>query len=94
LENVGECFLCSSDLLAKLDKSSTGIILNIAEGTGRFSKTDQIRFLRISHKATIQSASLVDLAVVDASDVKIQDGKNMLRQISAMLISLSKAVSS
>ena len=92
--NIGSSS-CSSDLLAKLDKSSTGIVLNIAEGNGRFSKTDQIRFLRISHKATIQSASLVDLAVVDSlSDVKTQDGKNMLRQIAAMLISLSKKVSS
>ena len=95
VENVIESSSCSSDLLAKLDKSSTGIVLNIAEGNGRFSKTDQIRFLRISHKATIQSASLVDLAVVDSlSDVKTKDGKNMLRQIAAMLISLSKKVTS
>jgi len=95
LETIIGSISCSSDLLAKLDKSSTAIVLNIAEGNGRFSKYDQSKFLRISHKATIQSAALLDLAIVyDASDVEIQDGKNMLRRITAMLISLSKKVSS
>ncbi len=95
VKNVSGSFSCSFDLLAKLDKSSTGIVLNIAEGNGRFSTTDQIRFLRISHKATIQSASLVDLTIVDGlSDVYVQDGKKMLQRIDAMLISLSKKVAS
>ena len=95
VENVVDCFSCSSDLLTKLDKSSTGIVLNIAEGNGRFSTADQIKFLKISQKATIHSASLLDLAVVDSVPyVETQNGKNMLRRIAAMLISLSKKISS
>ena len=95
VESVARDLSCSSDLHSKLDKSSTGIVLNIAEGNGRFSKNDQIKFLRISYKAVIQSSSLVDLAIIDdSSNVKINDGQKMLRQIAAMLISLSKKVPS
>ena len=91
VEKVAQNFSCSSDLHSKLDKSSTGIVLNIAEGNGRFSENDQKKFLRISYKAAIQSAALVDLAIIDnSSNVNIQDGKNMLSQIVSMLISLAK----
>lgn len=86
---------CSTDVLAKLDKSSTVIILNIAEGNGRFSGADHVKFLRIAYKATIQSASLVDVAIAGRSFAgdPMQEGLEMLRQIAAMLTSLAKAVS-
>jgi len=35
LESMFTEFSCSADLLSKLDKSTTGIVLNIAEGNGR-----------------------------------------------------------
>lgn len=86
---------CRTDVLAKLDKSSTAIILNIAEGNGRFSGADHVKFLRIAYKATIQSASLVDVAIAGRSFAgdHMQEGLEMLRQIAAMLTSLAKAVS-
>jgi four helix bundle protein len=86
---------CSTDVLVKLDKSSTAIILNIAEGNGRFSRADHVKFLRIAYKATIQSASLVDVAIAGRSFAgdPMQEGLEMLRQIAAMLTSLAKAVS-
>jgi len=86
---------CSTDVLAKLDKSSTAIILNIAEGNGRFSGADHVKFLRIAYKATIQSASLVDVAIAGRSFAgdHMQEGLEMLRQIAAMLTSLAKALS-
>ena len=43
-------FSCSADLLSKLDKETTAIPLNIAEGTGRFSGTDQAKFFGIEYK--------------------------------------------
>ena len=92
LEGVCPEFACSADLRSKLDKSSTAIVLNIAEGNGRFSGTDQAKFLGIAYKATVQSASLVDLATVSisAESERVMEGREMLRRIAAMLTSLSK----
>jgi four helix bundle protein len=86
-------FSCSADLLAKLDKSTTSVPLNIAEGTGRFTGTDKAKFYEIAYKATVQSAALVDLATLSTSaDLsRVDDGKKLLRRIAAMLTSLSKA---
>jgi four helix bundle protein len=88
-------FSCSADLLSKLDKATTAIPLNIAEGTGRFSGTDQAKFFGIAYKAAIQSSALVDLAVVSASadPSRVEEGRKLLRGIAAMLTSLSKVAS-
>jgi len=86
-------FSCSADLRTKLDKSTTSIVLNIAEGNGRFTGADQATFYETAYKATIQSASLVDLATAkgatDAS--RVEQGRELLRRIAAMLTALSKA---
>lgn len=88
-------FSCSSDLLLKLDKATTAIPLNIAEGTGRFNGTDQAKFFKIAYKSTVQSAALVDLASVSIAPgpSNIEEGRILLRRIAAMLTSLSKIAS-
>lgn len=88
-------FSCSADLLSKLDKSTTSVPLNIAEGTGRFTGTDKAKFFEIAYKATIQSAALVDLATASthADPSRVQEGRSLLRRIAAMLTSLSKVTS-
>ena len=94
LEQVSSHLACSSDLLSKLDKSTTSIVLNTAEGNGRFTGTDQVKFLGIAYKATVQSASLLDLAAGDgcSADLSLlEEGRDLLRRIAAMLRSLSKA---
>jgi len=96
LEQVSSQFACSSDLLSKLDKSTTSIVLNTAEGNGRFTGTDQVKFLGIAYKGTVQSASLLDLAAGagnSADPSLVEEGRDLLRRIAAMLRSLSKAVS-
>ena len=62
---------------------------------GRFSGIDQARYLGIAYKATIQSASLVDMATAmgSAEPSQVEDGREMLRCIAAMLTSLSKVAS-
>ena len=73
-------------------KATTSIVLNIAEGNGRFTGTDQAKFYETAYKATIQSASLADLAAVNsATDVsRLKQGRELLRRIAAMLTALSK----
>ena len=80
------------DLYDRLDKSSTSVVLNIAEGNGRFTTGDHSRFLDIAHSATVQSAATLDLAVarhvVEADNIK--DGRLMLERIGAMLTAMAK----
>jgi four helix bundle protein len=92
LERMNTEFACSADLLSKLDKSTTAIALNVAEGNGRFTGTDQARFLGIAYKSTVQSAALVDLASANSSTdaSRVEEGRKLLRRIAAMLTSLSK----
>jgi four helix bundle protein len=94
-ESLLTAFSCSADLLSKLDTSTTAIVLNLAEGNGRFSGADHAKFLAIAYKATVQSASLVDLATAKGSvePSQVEDGREMLRSIAAMLTSLSKVSS-
>ncbi|MBT7067395.1 MAG: four helix bundle protein, partial [Verrucomicrobia bacterium] len=94
LESMVGHFSCSADLRTKIDKSTTSIVLNIAEGNGRFTGTDQAKFYETAYKSTIQSASLIDIAtangVADAS--RVEQGREFLRRIAAMLTALSKVV--
>lgn len=77
---------CSADIRSKLDKSTTAIVLNIAEGNGRFTGADQKKFYRTAYKAAIQSAALLDLA----GSTHIEEGRKLLRRVAAMLTALSK----
>jgi len=92
LETFWSVASCSADLRTKLDKSTTSIVLNIAEGNGRFSGHDQATFYETAFKATIQSASLVDLATAGgvADGARAEAGRELLRRIAAMLTALSK----
>ncbi len=92
MEGMTAEFTCSADLLYKLDKATTAIVLNIAEGNGRFTGTDQAKFFGTAYKSTVQSASLMDLATANGSaDVsRLEEGRELLRRIAAMLTSLSK----
>ncbi|MBN1557747.1 MAG: four helix bundle protein [Lentisphaerae bacterium] len=93
LEAMWNVFSCSSDLRTKLDKSTTAIVLNIAEGNGRFTGRGQVSFYATAYRATIQSVALVDVASAHAAaDVaQVESGRELLRRIAAMLTALSKA---
>jgi four helix bundle protein len=93
LEAIWTVFSCSADLRTKLDKSTTAIVLNIAEGNGRFTGKEQVSFYTTAYKATLQSASLVDVASANgtADVAQVESGRELLRRIAAMLTALSKA---
>ena len=87
-------FSCSADLCSKLDKSTTSIVLNIAEGNGRFTGADQSKFYRTAYKATILSSALLDLAGGNRVEqiAMVTEGRELLRRVAAMLTVLSQAV--
>lgn len=70
----------------KLDSLSTAIVLNIAEGNGRYSNLDQARFLENAHRSAIKMSAQLDLCrqrnLVSGSDV--QANKDLLLEIVRM----------
>ena len=51
----------SSRLFRQLDKQATSVVLNIAEGNGRYSEADRHTFINQAEAAGTKSAAYVDL---------------------------------
>lgn len=76
----------SSSVYRRLDSLTTSMVLNIAEGNGRYSELDQSRFLGTSHEATVKLAARLDLCVAQGlvPTEEIIEIKKLLSRISAM----------
>jgi len=72
----------------RLDITTTGTLLNIAEGCGKSSKADKRKFLDISYSQALQTALLLDLVVAQGGieSRRLTEGKDLLERIAAMLI--------
>jgi four helix bundle protein len=94
VEKVSTGFSSRADLVSRLDKTTTSIVLNTAEGNGRFTEADHAKFLNIAYKSTLQSLTLVDLVEISgfAGPERLQEGRQLLREIAAMLTALVKVV--
>ena len=68
---------------AGIDVKTTTNGLNIAEGNGRFSEADQVRFLDIAHTSAMRVAACLDLLVArrQVKVHQIEDGKQILARI-------------
>ena len=77
----------------QLDRASTSVPLNIAEGNGKFTSPDRCRFFDNARGSALESAACLDVLVakqfVSASDV--QAGKAKLVRIVSMLFGLIRA---
>ncbi len=79
-----------SSYATRLDKWTTSLVLNIAEGNGRFSEADQARFLDIAHTSAMRVAACLDLLVA-TRQVKvhqIEKGKLILAGVVPLLLGL------
>jgi four helix bundle protein len=74
----------------QLDRASTSIPLNIAEGNGKFSSRDRARFLEIARGSALECAACLDVMVVRALVVErdITEQKERLSRIVQMLIGM------
>ena len=64
---VGEFIAATSAKAAakdQLDRASTSIPLNIAEGNGKFSAKDRARFLEIARGSALECAACLDVLLV------------------------------
>jgi four helix bundle protein len=80
LVNLGELVISKAK---RLDRHGTAILLNIAEGNGKFSHPDRCRFLSISLSATLQAAGMLDILAAgkDLSAYQQAQGKEHLQDI-------------
>ncbi len=76
----------------QLDRASTSIPLNIAEGNVKVSNKDRARFWQIANGSAVECAACLDVIV--ARRLKgldeVEKGKALLARISSMLFALLK----
>jgi four helix bundle protein len=84
----------SNRLTREVDNSATSMILNIAEGNGRYAHLDHRRFLYTAHSALVKTAAYLDLCFIkgglNAQGVNTI-GKELLDRIAAMLTRMEQA---
>lgn len=79
----------------QLDRASTSIPLNIAEGNGKFSAVDRARFLEIARGSTLECAACLDVLAARklVTAERIRPAKESLVQIVNMLMGMLKRFS-
>jgi four helix bundle protein len=87
----------SSKAAAKdqLDRASTSIPLNIAEGNGKFSSKDRARFFEVARGSALECAACLDVLLVRnlAMEEQVVLAKERLSRIVQMLIGLLRKFS-
>jgi len=80
------------DVKDQLDRASTSISLNIAEGNGKYALKDRCRFFDIAHGSALECAAGLDVLVAKAklTSDQIRPGKEKLQKIVRMLMGLIK----
>ena len=80
-------------LADQLSRASTSIVLNLAEGAGKFSKPDKRRYYLSAAGSTTECAAIIDvlLRLKLATDETHVLAKSMLERVAAMLVKLAKA---
>ena len=77
----------------QLDRASTSVPLNIAEGNGKFTSPDRCRFFDNARGSALESAACLDVMVAKRflSPEEIEAGKAMLVKTVSMLFGLIRA---
>ena len=79
-----------------LDEASGSIVLNIAEGNGKFTERDRCRYFDISRGSSLECAAGLDILLARkiVTSEEIRHGKELLLLIVSMLVGLIKSNSS
>jgi len=74
----------------QLDRASTSIPLNIAEGNGKFSARDRARFFEMARGSALECAACLDVLLARklATEQQVAEQKERLARIVQMLIGL------
>src|SRR5436190_23035866 len=79
----------------QLDRASTSIPLNIAEGNGKFSVKDRARFLEMARGSALECAAALDVLVARklATVEQVENAKENLVRIVQMLMGMLRRFS-
>jgi four helix bundle protein len=85
----------TGDVKDQLDRASTSIPLNIAEGNGKFYPNDRCRFFDTATGSAFECAAALDVLVAKGklSPDQINPGKQRLSSVVRMLVGLIQSVS-
>jgi len=94
LSPILESLVKPSEVRDQLDRVSTSIPLNIAEGNGKYSSKDRARFFDTANGSARECAAGLDILVAKGKVTleQIIPGKEKLRRIVAMLVGLLKGL--
>src|SRR5438132_987275 len=76
----------------QLDRASSSISLNIAEGNGKYAPKDRCRFFDVAHGSALECAAGLDILVAKGklNADQVAPGKESLQKIVRMLMGLIK----
>ena len=80
----------------QLDRASTSIPLNIAEGNGKFTERDRCRFFDTARGSALECAACLDVLLAKGAlaQEQVAEGKQRLLVVVSMLVGLIKSNSS
>ncbi len=79
----------------QLDRVSTSIPLNIAEGNGRHTAADRCRFLDTARGSALECAAVLDVLVARGvlAEAEVEVPKGQLAEVVSMLVGLIRSQS-
>jgi four helix bundle protein len=79
----------------QLDRASTSIPLNIAEGNAKYTKPDRCRYFDTARGSALECAACLDVLVAKGKCTadEIQRGKEILHETVCLLVGLIKSIS-
>jgi four helix bundle protein len=78
----------------QLDRASTSVPLNIAEGNAKYTAPDRCRYLDSARGSALECAACLDVLVATekCSSDQIESGKQLLQETVSLLVGLGKSV--
>ena len=76
----------------QLDRASTSVPLNIAEGNGKFGPADRFKYFDIARGSAVECAACLDVLVrkKKCTPEQAAEGKSFLHEVVSMLMGLLK----
>lgn len=83
---------CTPVLRDQLERASVSVVLNIAEGAGRYSRGEKRRHYSSAHGSAVESAAVLDLMVARglATTDECQPVRALLVRVIQMLVKLQQ----
>ena len=79
----------------QLDRASTSIPLNIAEGNAKYTAPDRCRYFDTARGSAFECAACLDVLVAKGKCTaeQIQSGKELLQEVVCLLVGLIRSIS-